>query len=204
MGEDRWLIMLPGPTNVPDRVMRAMIRPLMGHRGPEFRELYRRIVENAKYVFQTEGDLFVLTSSGTGGVACALENLLKPGDKVLVPVFGVFSSRMAETARRRGAEVVELPVEWGSAPRAKDIEDAFEREEGIKALCLVYNETSTGVTVRELPKMSEVAKDHGALVVVDAISILGGDELPVDAWGIDICITAVSYTHLTLPTTERV
>ena len=187
MGGSGYLIMLPGPTNVPDRVLRAMCRPIIGHRGPEFRELYARIVENARYAFQTEGDVLVLTCSGTGGVACALENLLQPGDKVVVPVFGVFSERMAETARRRGAEVIEVPVEWGSAPTVEQVEPYLR--DGVKALCLVYNETSTGATARELPKLAELAKDHGALVVVDAVSILAGDKLPVDEWGIDICVT---------------
>jgi len=183
---DGLLIMLPGPTNVPDRVLRAMSRPLIGHRGPEFRELHERIIENARYVFQTENDLFVLTCSGTGGVACAVENAIRPGDKVVVPVFGVFSERLAETARRVGAEVVEIPVRWGSAPEAGQLEGVLN---GAKALCLVYNETSTGATARELPRLCKLAKEHGALVIVDAVSILGGDELPVDEWGIDICVT---------------
>jgi len=178
--------MLPGPTNVPDRVLRAMSKPLIGHRGPEFRELHERIIENARYAFQTKGDVFVLTCSGTGGVTCAIENAVKPGDKVVVPVFGVFGERLAETARRVGADVVEVPIDWGSAPRAEQLEGALE---GAKALCVVYNETSTGATARELPKICKLAKEAGALVIVDAVSILGGDELPVDDWGIDICVT---------------
>jgi len=180
------LIMLPGPTNVPDRVLRAMSKPLIGHRGPEFRELHERIIENARYAFQTEGDVLVLTCSGTGGVACAIENAITPGDKVVVPVFGVFSERIAETARRVGADVVEVPIRWGSAPRAEQVAGALE---GAKALCVVYNETSTGATARELAKLCELAKEAEALVIVDAVSILGGDELPVDKWGVDICIT---------------
>jgi len=187
LNADRFLVMLPGPTNVPDRVLRAMSRPVIGHRGPEFRELHERIVENARYAFQTEGDVFVLTCSGTGGVECAIANAVAPGDKVVVPVFGVFSERMAETARRQGAEVVEVPVEWGSAPTVGQVEDVMGDD--VKALCLVYNETSTGVTARELAALCELAKDHGALVIVDAVSILGGDRLPVDEWGIDICVT---------------
>ena len=187
MRQDGFLIMLPGPTNVPDRVLRAMCKPLIGHRGPEFRELHERIVENARYAFQTEADVFVLTCSGTGGVACALENVLQPGDEVVVPVMGVFSERMAETARRRGAKVVEVPVAWGSAPTREQVEPFMH--EGVKALCLVYNETSTGAIARELPALAELAKEHGTLVVVDAVSVLGGDVLPVDEWGIDICIT---------------
>ena len=188
MVEYQPLVMLPGPTNVPNRVLRAMLKPVIGHRGPEFRELHERIVENARYAFQTEGDVFVLTCSGTGGVACALENILRPGDKAVVTSFGVFGERMAETARRRGAEVLEVKAEWGKVPDLGQVEGAL-RGRDVRAFCVVYNETSTGATVRELAKMCELAKDHGALVIVDAVSILGGDVLPVDKWGIDICIT---------------
>jgi len=187
MGPEKMLVMLPGPTNVPERVMRAMVKPVISHRGPEFRELHERIIENARYVFQTEGHVFVLTCSGTGGVSCALENVLKPGDKAVVAVSGVFGERMAETARRRGAEVVEVPVEWGRAPTPDQVEGALKGD--VKAFCLVYNETSTGAKARDLKALCELAKDHGALVIVDAVSILGGDELPVDKWGIDVCVT---------------
>lgn len=183
----QFLVMLPGPTNVPERVYRAMMRPIISHRGPEFRELYARIVENAKYAFQTSGHVLVLTCSGTGGVDCAVGNVIKPGDKVVAPIFGVFSERMAEAARRRGADVVEVPIRWGSAPTASELEPFIS--EGVKAVCVVYNDTSTGVTARELPKICELAHENGALVIVDAVSILGGDELPVDRWGIDICVT---------------
>ena len=183
----QFLVMLPGPTNVPERVYRAMMRPVISHRGPEFREIYARIVENARYAFQTSGDVIVLTCSGTGGVDCAIANVIEPGDKVLAPTFGVFSERMAEAARRRGADVVEIPVRWGSAPRASELEPFFS--EGVKAVCIVYNDTSTGVTARELPRICELAHDNGALVIVDAVSILGGDELPVDKWGVDVCVT---------------
>jgi len=184
----RFLIMLPGPTNVPERVYRAMMRPLMSHRGPEFRELYARIVENARYAFQTSGHIFVLTCSGTGGVDCAVANVVRPGDKVLAPTFGVFSERMAEAARRVGADVIEIPIRWGSAPTASDLEPFFSRGD-VKAVCIVYNDTSTGVTVREMPKICELAHENGALVLVDAVSILGGDVLPVDDWGVDVCVT---------------
>ena len=187
MGQEGLLIMLPGPTNVPDRVMRAMLKPLTGHRGPEFRELHERIVENARYVFQTEGHVFVLTCSGTGGVSCALENLLRPGDKAVVATSGVFGDRMAETARRAGAEVIEARVELGRAPGPGDIEDVLKGD--VKVFCVVFNETSTGARVKDMKALCEMAKDAGALVVVDAVSALGGDELPVDELGIDVCVT---------------
>jgi len=177
--------MLPGPTNVPDRVLRAMIKPIINHRGSEFHALYERVTENLKYVFQTRGDVFTLTSSSTGGIECAISNIINPGDKVIVPVFGIFSERLKEKVIRRGGEVIEVPVKWGEAPIVEQIEHAAEKENNVKAIALVYNETSTGVTVRDLPKIGKFSQEKGCLLIVDAVSILGGDNLPVDEWGVD-------------------
>jgi aspartate aminotransferase-like enzyme len=186
--EERQLIMLPGPTNVPDRVMRAMTKPIINHRGPEFQTLYESILDNLKYVFQTKNEVFVLTSSGTGSIECAVGNTINPGDKVIVPVYGIFSQRLKEKVARRGAKVVEVPVEWGDAPKAEQIEEALKREGDVKTLAVVYNETSTGVTVRDLPEIGKITEEKNVLLLVDAISILGGDKLPVDDWHIDICV----------------
>ncbi len=193
------LIMLPGPTNVPARVYSAMCRPMINHRGAEFHQLHSRILENAKKVFQTENDLFVLTSSGTGGVECAASNFLLPGEKIVVPVGGTFGERLADAFRTYGANVVPIEVKMGSAPTADQVREALSRERDAKAVAVVYNETSTGTTVRELQKIGEVAKSSGALFIVDAISVLGGDDLPVDKWGIDVCITASQKCLATPP-----
>lgn len=188
MTENRQLIMLPGPTNVPDRVLRAMAKPIINHRGLEFQALYERITEKLQYVFQTKNEVFVLTSSGTGSVECAVGNVISPGDEVIVPVFGVFSERLKEKTARRGAKVIELPAEWGNAPKAEQIEHAIKEKGNVKAVALVYNETSTGVTVRDLPEVGKITEENDVLLIVDAISILGGDKLPVDDWNIDICV----------------
>jgi aspartate aminotransferase-like enzyme len=189
MKEERNLIMLPGPTNVPDRVMRVMLKPIINHRGPEFSALYNSIEENLKYVFQTKNPVYVLTASGTGGVNCAVCNTINPGDKVIVPVYGVFSERMKEKVVAQGGKPIELPLEWNEAPTAEQIAQIVKKEKNVKAIAVIYNETSTGATVRELPKIGKIAKDNDILFIVDAISILGGDHLPVDEWGVDICIT---------------
>jgi len=189
MIERRDLIMLPGPTNVPDSVMRAMLKPIVNHRGPEFSALYNGIQENLKYVFQTKNPVYVLTASGTGGVNCAVGNTINPGDKVIVPVHGVFSERMKEKIVVQDAKPVELPLEWNEAPTAEQIGRIVKKERNVKAIAIVYNETSTGVTVRELPEIGKIANDNDILLIVDAVSILGGDRLPVDEWGIDICVT---------------
>lgn len=180
--------MVPGPTNVPDRILQAMAKPMIDHRSPDFHELHERIVDGLKYAFQTKGDVYALTCSGTGGVECAIFNVVDPGDEVIVPIGGVFAERMAEEVKSAGGRVIEVPVRWGSAVRASQIEEALEAHPRAKAVALVYNETSTGATARDLSKIGELVHEHGALLIVDAISILGGDELRVDDWHIDICI----------------
>lgn len=191
MPEERRLIMLPGPTNVPDRVMRAMLKPIINHRGPEFSVLQESVFDGLKFVFQTKQDVYVLTSSGTGSVECGISNIVEPGDKVIVPVLGFFSERLREKILRHGGKPVEVPVEWGSAPTVDQIEEAVIREKNVKMIALVHNETSTGVTARDLPKIAEIAKENGVLTMADSISILGGDNLPVDDWDIDVCVTGI-------------
>ncbi|MGB9959017.1 MAG: pyridoxal-phosphate-dependent aminotransferase family protein [Candidatus Bathyarchaeales archaeon] len=186
---ERRLVMLPGPTNVPDSVMNAMLQPMINHRGADFHALYSEIEANLKYVFQTQNDVFILTSSGTGGVECAVTNLINPGEKAIVPVFGIFSERLAEKIKRRKGVPIELNLPWGTAPKASEIKEIVEKEPEAKAIFLVYNETSTGVTARELPQIGKIAKENNMLLVVDAVSVLGGDHLPVDEWNVDICVT---------------
>jgi aspartate aminotransferase-like enzyme len=182
------LLMIPGPTNVPQRVYAAMSKPLINHRGEEFRKLYISLLENLKKIFQTENDVFVLTSSGTGGVECAASNILLPNEKIIVPVFGTFSERFSEAFKTYGCNVIEIKIDLGDAPLLEHIEDAIRKNPDAKAVGIVYNETSTGVTVRDLPKICEIAKNNGMITIVDAISILAGDDLPVDKWNIDVCI----------------
>lgn len=180
--------MLPGPTNVSDRVMQAMLNSIINHRGEEFHELYRRIRAGCQEVFQTKNEIVVFSASGTGGVDASVGSILNATDSVVVPSFGEFSSRLAESAGFTGARLVSPTSELGHVPKLEEIENAMEAAGRPKALCVVYNETSTGVTWRELKELKEIATKYGALFVVDAISVLGGDELPVDKIGVDICI----------------
>ncbi len=183
------LIMLPGPTNVSDRVMKAMLNPIINHRGDAFRELYKGVLEKTRHLFQTEGDVIVLSSSGTGGVEAAVWNLVRPGDVVLVPVFGEFSTRLAEAVEIAGGKVVRVNSEFGRAPTLEQLKAAVDAQGKFKALFLVHNETSTGVAVPYVEEATKLARDHGAFAVIDAISSLGGYAIPVDKWGVDICIT---------------
>jgi aspartate aminotransferase-like enzyme len=182
------LVMLPGPTNVSDRVLQAMLNSIINHRGEEFHTLYRRIREGCQQVFQTKNEIVVLSSSGTGGVDAAVESILNPNDSVVVPSFGEFSSRLGESAGFTGANLVSPSAELGQVPSLEEIDEAMKSAGKPKALCVVYNETSTGVTWRQLKELKDIASKYGALFVVDAISVLGGDELPVDKLGVDICI----------------
>lgn len=176
-----------------------MAKPVINHRGPEFRELHKRILDNLKFVFETKGDVFVLTASGTGGVECAIRNILSNGDKVAVPVNGVFSERLRNAVTAFGGRGIEIPIEWGKGVTPQQVEELFGREKGIKAFAVVYNETSTGATTRNLKEIGKICHDHGALFLVDAISILGGDELPVDEWGVDICVAGSQKCLMTPP-----
>ena len=197
--ETKQLIMLPGPTNIPTRVANAMLRPIINHRGPEFRELHSRIIENAKYVFGTKNDLFVLTASGTGGVECAVRNISSPGAKIIVAVNGIFSQRFYESVNLLGGKGIEVPVEWGNAATVSQIEEALKKNSPVTAVAIIYNETSTGATTPHLKEIGELCRKHGALFLVDAISIQGGVPLPVDEWGVDICITGSQKCLMTPP-----
>jgi aspartate aminotransferase-like enzyme len=185
----RKLIMLPGPTNVPDRVTDAMIRPMINHRGEAFTALLKGVTEKSKHLFQTSRDPIVLTASGTGGVEAAVWNIVRPGDKVVVPVFGEFSARLAEVVELAGGEAVRVTSEFGTVPTREAVEDAVRKTPGLKAVYVVHNETSTGCTIPYVEQLAEAVRQTDAFYIVDAISSLGGYEIPVDRWGVDLCIT---------------
>jgi aspartate aminotransferase-like enzyme len=185
-----YLVMLPGPTNVPNRVMNAMLAPIINHRGDDFRQLYRSIVGKIKMTFQTQNDVILLTTSGTGAVEASVVNLIKNGDKAIVPVSGEFGSRLADLIDSWGGKAIRVTAPYGENPRYDKIEEALEQNKDTKAIYAVYNETSTGTTIRDMGKIGNLCSSHGAFYVADAVSILGGDELPVDKWNIDICVTA--------------
>lgn len=182
--------MLPGPTNVPNRVINAMLTPMINHRSDDFRKLYKDIVNKTQTVFETENDIVVLTTSGTGAVETSVLNLIKKDDAVIIPVNGEFSTRLADLIDNYGGKTIRINSPYGQNPPIEKIEEVFEKNSNIKALYVVYNETSTGTTLRNLSKLGDLCKAHGAFFVVDAVSILGGDELPVDKWNVDVCFTA--------------
>src|SRR5574339_922808 len=182
--------MLPGPTNVPNRVINAMLTPMINHRSDDFRKLYKDIVSKTQKVFETENDIVVLTTSGTGAVETSVVNLIKKGDVAIIPVNGEFSTRLADLIDSWGGTAIRVNAPFGQNPPIEEIEKAFEDNKDVKAVYAVYNETSTGTTIRYMDKLGDLSSKFGTFFVVDAVSILGGDELPVDKWNVDVCFTA--------------
>jgi len=181
--------MLPGPTNVPERVMRAMFTHIINHRSPDFVELYTEVIEKTQQVFQTKNDVVALSSSGTGAVEASVVNLIKKGDKVIIPVNGEFSSRLAQMIEWQGANVVKLETQPGTNATLDQIKEAFDNNKDVKAFYVVHNETSTGTQVKYLDKIPQLTSRNDCFYVVDSVSLLGGVELPVDKWNIDVCMT---------------
>ncbi len=179
---------IPGPTPLPDEVLKAISRQMINHRGQEFKQLLADVTAKLKTLFQTKNDLFLLTGSGTGGLEAAVVNTLSPGDKVLSVSVGVFGDRFANIAKQFGAEVTPLTFEWGKAADPDAVRKALQADTKIKAVMVTHNETSTGVT-NDLKSISTIVKEFDKLLLVDAISSLGSIELPVDEWHCDVAIS---------------
>ena len=179
---------IPGPTPCPSDVLQAMTRQMINHRGPEFGQILNDVTDKLKQLFQTKGDVLLLTGSGTGGLEAVIVNTLSPGDKVLSVSIGVFGDRFASIAEQFGAEVISLRFEWGKAAEVAAIRQALQAEPGIKAVLVTHNETSTGAT-NDLASISSVVKEYDKLLLVDAISSLGSINLPVDDWHCDVTVT---------------
>ena len=180
---------IPGPTPLPNEVLKVMSRQMINHRGAEFGQILQDVTTKLKQLFLTKDDVFLLTGSGTGGLEAAIVNTLSPGDKVLSVSVGVFGERFGSIAEKFGAEVIPLRFEWGKAADADAIRKALLANPGIKAVLVTHNETSTGVT-NDLASISSVVKESGKLLLVDAISSLGSIALPVDDWHVDVAVTA--------------
>ena len=180
------ILLGPGPSNVHPRVLRAMATPLVGHLDPEFMVIMDETKELLRYVFQTENDLtFPISGTGTAGMEASLYNIIEPGDQVVVVVKGFFGERMCDMAGRCGAQVKRIEVEWGRIVEPEQVKAAL-KDGGVKVVALVHAETSTGV-LQPLEEISQMVHEHGAFLLVDAVTSLGGHPVQVDEWGIDIC-----------------
>ena len=182
------LLMIPGPTRVSSRVLKAMSKSIVNHRSAVFGEILNDTNEMMSEVFQTENQSYLITGSGTAAMEAALGNVIEKGDKILNIVGGKFGERFMQITETHQGIPVELTVEWGNAANPDDVRYILEEEEDIKAVTMVHNETSTGVA-NPIEEIGKVLKDFDALYVVDTVSSLGGDDVQVDNFGIDMCVT---------------
>ncbi len=197
----RHFLQIPGPTNVPDRILRAMDYPTIDHRGPEFRALGRRVLDGIKTIFQTESSVFIYPASGTGAWEAALINTLSPGDRVLMYETGHFATLWKKLAERLGLVPEFISGDWRGGADPQAIEERLRQDSAgeIKAVCVVHNETSTGATSRiDEVRQAIDAAGHPALFMVDTISSLASIDYRHDAWGVDVTVGG-SQKGLMLP-----
>jgi alanine-glyoxylate transaminase / serine-glyoxylate transaminase / serine-pyruvate transaminase len=198
----RNFLFVPGPTNVPDRILRAMHVPMEDHRSPVFPELTKPLYDGLKQVFKTKGaQVFIFPSSGTGAWEASMLNTLSPGDKVLTSRFGQFSHLWSELCRRQGFDVVLLEEEWGTGAKPEKIEEVLSKDKNheIKAVTVVHNETATGVTsdIAAIRRAMDAA-NHPALLYVDGVSSIASIDFRMDEWGVDLAVSG-SQKGLMLP-----
>jgi aspartate aminotransferase-like enzyme len=193
----RNLLLTPGPTQIPPDICAALGRPIIHHRTPQFQENIQEAVAGLKYVFQTQNDIYLLASSGTGGMEAAVCNLLSPGDKAITVECGKFGERWRELCQSYGVEAKVAAVEWGKDVRPQQIKEMLYADKDIKAVFVTLCETSTGVTT-DIEAVARVVRETNAVLVVDAISGLGVTDLQTDHWGVDVVVSA-SHKGFMLP-----
>ena len=197
MAQKRYLF-TPGPTPVPPEVLAALAEPVLHHRAPDFRAVYERVLERLREVHRTSSDVLLFTCSGTAAFESAVVNLCSPGERVLAVSSGNFGERWAAMGRRYGCDVEELRYAWGETPSPEDLARTLDEIESVSLVFLVHSETSTGV-VADVQALAAVAKDAGALVVVDAVSSLGAVPLETDEWGLDVVVSGSQKALMTPP-----
>ena len=192
------ILLGPGPSMAAPRVLRTMATPLLGHLDPEFLNVMNEVQELLRTVFQTENELTLpISGTGTAGMEAALCNFIETGDDVLVASMGYFGDRMQEMASRYGAKVERLERPWGQVFDPAEIERALSKKK-YKLLALVHAETSTGACQPGIAEIAAAAHRHGALLVLDTVTSLGGLPVEIDAWGVDIAYSA-SQKNLSAP-----
>lgn len=186
--EGKHMLMIPGPTPVPEQVLLAMAKHPIGHRSGDFSKVIAELTENLKWLHQTQHDVLMLTVSGTGAMEAGIINFLSPGDRVLVGNNGKFGDRWAKISKAFGLQVEEITAEWGKALNSEEFREKLEADtdKQIKAVIITHSETSTGV-INDLEAINKHVKNHGeALIIVDAVTSLGATNVPVDEWGLDV------------------
>jgi len=193
-------LMLPGPTPVPDRVLRAMNRPMINHRGPDFKDILYEVTQNVKKIYQTKHNVLTYPSSGTGVLEASIVNFISPGDKILAISIGVFGDRFAQIAEQFGAIVEKIDCKWGEAADPNVIAERIKKdtEKQIKAVLVTHNETSTGA-YNDIKAIKQSMGDHPALLMVDAVSGLAALDFKMDEWGVDVALSGSQKAFMIPP-----
>ncbi len=199
--DDKFMLMIPGPTPVPESVLLAQAKHLIGHRSGEFSQIMAEVADGLKWLHQTQNDVLMLTASGTGAMEAGIINVLSPGDRVLVGSNGKFGDRWAEVCKAFGLNVEVITAEWGKPldPAAFEAALAADTEKTIKAVIVTHSETSTGV-LNDLQTIAGHVKAHGeALILVDAVTSLGACSVPMDEWGLDVVASGSQKGYMIPP-----
>lgn len=199
--DNKLMLMIPGPTPVPEAALLAMAKHPMGHRSKEFDAIFAECTENLKWLHQTKSDVLSLTVSGTGAMEAGIINFLSAGDRVLVGTNGKFGERWAEVAEAYGLNVEIIKAEWGQPLDPENFREKLEADtdKQIKAVIITHSETSTGV-LNDLETINRHVKAHGeALIMVDAVTSLGAANVPMDAWGIDVIASGSQKAYMMPP-----
>lgn len=184
----KYFLLTPGPTPVPPEVAQAEARPILHHRTSEFGKIFVEVIEGMKYIFQTKGDVLMVTGSGTAAMEASVVNLLSKDDEVIVASCGNFGDRWEKICQAYGVKVHKVAVEWGKAINPKDIEKILQQNKNIKAVFTTHTETSTGV-VNNIEEIGKIVKDTQAVLVVDTISGLVNQKFLNDEWNVDVAVT---------------
>ncbi len=199
--DDKLMLMIPGPTPVPETALLAMAKHPIGHRSGDFSKIMAEVTENLKWLHQTKNDVLVLASSGTGAMEAGIINFLSPGDRVLCGCNGKFGDRWAEVATAYGLNVEKITAEWGKPLDTEEFRQQLEadKDKQIKAVILTHSETSTGV-LNDVETINNYVKAHGeALIIVDAVTSLGAVNLPVDELGLDVVASGSQKGYMIPP-----
>jgi aspartate aminotransferase-like enzyme len=199
--DDKLMLMIPGPTPVPEQVLSAMAKHPIGHRSGDFGKIVAEVTQNLKWLHQTQNDVLILAASGTGAMEAGIINFLSPGDRVLVGTNGKFGERWAEVTDAYGLQTERVTAEWGKPLDPEAIRERLEsdREKQIKAVIITHSETSTGV-INDLETINRYVKAHGeALIIVDTVTSLGATSVPVDEWGLDVVASGSQKGYMIPP-----
>jgi aspartate aminotransferase-like enzyme len=188
---NKYRLLAPGPTTVPQRVLRAMTIPIIHHRQNEFKDIYDEVIDGLKYIYKTNNKIFIITSSGTGAMEAAVSNFFSPGDKVIVVKGGAFGDRWAEICEQYNIRVIPIDVEWGRSVNPRLIEQRLSEDKNneVKGVLVTHTETSTGVE-NDIEEIGQIVKNSTALLMVDSVSGLGTTRLNTDDWNCDVVVSA--------------